>query len=84
MEITKVTKKVYKVSNAVTRPFMKFGRFREVREMYGMKVQRNCFNCNKKFINDDDIYLVATTGGNKLLCGKCNDIALNDLKEKGD
>lgn len=84
MEITKVIKKNYRVLDVVERVFMKFKMFKEVREKCGMKVPRTCFNCNKKFMDDDDMFLAITTGGNKFLCGQCYNIALNDLKEKGD
>lgn len=84
MNIIKVTKKTYKVIDAIKKPFMNFKKFREIRENHNMKVEKTCFNCHKKFMDDDDIYLVITSGGNKLLCGKCNDIVLKDLEEKGE
>lgn len=84
MDIIKVIKKTYKVLDATKEPFMNFKKFREIRENHNMKVEKTCFNCRKKFMDDDDIYLVITSGGNKFLCGRCNDIAVNDLKEKED
>ena len=84
MEVVKVTKKAYKVLNAVNKPFLKFGQFRKSRESIGLSVQRLCFNCNHKFKDDDDVYLVMLKGTlNKLFCKSCNDKALADLQEGG-
>lgn len=84
MEVIKITKKTYKVLHAVNKPFLKFGQFRKARESIGLSVQRLCFNCNHKFKEDDDVYLVMFKGtGNKLFCKECNDKALNDLKKGG-
>ena len=80
MEVIKITKKTYKVLNAVDKPFLKFGQFRKSRESIGLSVQRCCFNCNHKFKDDDDVYLVMLKGTlNKLFCKECNDKALKDL-----
>ena len=78
MEIIKTTKKVYKVLDITREPFMKFETFREAREHIGFSVQRTCFNCHKKFIDADNIYLAITTGGNKLLCEEC----ANEIKKE--
>lgn len=84
MKITKITKREYEVLHAVNKPFLKFGAFRNTREQLGLSVERCCFNCNHKFNDDDDIYLVIVKGThNRLLCKKCNDKALNDLKKGG-
>lgn len=79
MEIIKITKKVYKVLDITREPFMKFETFRGAREHIGFSVQRTCFNCHKKFIDADNIYLAITTGGNKLLCEECAKLAIKDL-----
>lgn len=84
MEIVKVTTKRYKVVSAAEKPFMGFKFYREGREKWGQSVQRTCFNCNRKFKDEDDIYLVILKGTyNHLLCKECNDIALADLKKEG-
>ena len=84
MEVVKITRKVYKCLNVTDKPFTKFGKFREIRESLGLKVQRCCFNCGHKFKDDDDVYLVMLKGTlNKLFCKNCNDKALNDLKKGG-
>lgn len=84
MEVIKVTKKIYKVLQVAEKPFLKFGQFRATRERIGLSVQRYCFNCNRKFKDDDDIYLVMLKGTlNKLFCKECHDKALNDLNKKG-
>lgn len=85
MEVIKITRKTYRVLHAVEKPFLKFGQFRKVRESIGLSVHRYCFNCNHKFKEDDDVYLVMLKGTlNKLFCKKCNDKALNDLKKGGN
>ena len=84
MEIVKTTKKVYKVLDITREPFMKFETFRMAREHIGLSVQRACFNCHKKFIDADNIYLAGTTGGNKLLCEECTKLAIKDLDLDSD
>ena len=79
MEITKVTKKVYKVLNVTRKPYLKFGLFKESRLKYNLSVQKTCFNCNKKFHDEDDTYLAMTNKGNKLLCEECAKIAIADI-----
>lgn len=84
MIITKTITHRYEVIDVSAKPFMKFGVFRETREKYRMKVERTCFCCNRKFKDDDDIYLVMLKGTlNRLFCKSCNDKALNDLKKGG-
>lgn len=63
-------------------PFTKFETFRRVREHIGLSVPKTCFNCNKEFIDTDNIYLAITTGGNKLLCEECGKLAIKDLDSK--
>ena len=83
MEVVKITRKSYKCLNVTDKPFTKFGKFREIRERLGMKVQRCCFNCNHKFTDDDDMYLAMFKGTlNHSLCKKCRDIAMNDLRKE--
>ena len=83
MEVVKITRKVYKCLNVTDKPFTKFGKFREIRESRGMKVQRCCFNCNHKFTDDDDMYLAMFKGTlNHFLCKNCRDIAMNDLRKE--
>lgn len=74
----------YEVLQAGKKPFMKFGFFRNVRESHNMRVQKTCFNCGHKFSDNEDVFLVIVKGHeNPLLCEKCNDIALTDLKKGG-
>lgn len=83
MEVVKITRKVYKCLNVTDKPFIKFSKFREIRERLGLKVQRCCFNCNHKFADDDDIYLAMFKGTlNHFLCKNCRDIAMNDLRKE--
>nr|DAI43723.1 MAG TPA: DNA REPAIR HELICASE RAD25, SSL2, PRE-INITIATION COMPLEX, RNA POLYMERASE.0A [Caudoviricetes sp.] len=83
MEVIKIIKKTYKVVYAVDKPFLKFGQFRATREYLGLSVQRNCFNCGRKFKDEDDIYLIILKGTlNKFFCQECNDKALSDLKKE--
>lgn len=83
MEIKKITTRTYVVSNAVNHPFMKFGRFRQVRETYGLKVQKTCFCCGHKFTDDEDTFLVAFTNThNRLFCKDCNNKALIDINKQ--
>lgn len=82
MEVIKIIKNVYQVTQASEKPFMKFGTFRETRERLGLSVERRCFRCGHKFKDDEDIYLVMLKGTlNKFFCKECNDKALKDLKE---
>lgn len=83
MEVIKITKKTYEVLDAVDKPFLKFGQIRKSRESIGLPVQRLCFNCNHKFKEEDDVYLVMLKGTpNKLFCKECNDKALADLRKE--
>lgn len=85
MKVIKVTKRTYEVLDAANKPFLKFGQFRTTRERIGLSVQRCCFNCNHKFKDDDDVYLVILKGTlNKLFCKSCNDKALNELNKGGE
>lgn len=82
MEVIKIIKNAYQVTQASEKPFMKFGTFRETRERLGLSVERRCFRCGHKFKDDEDIYLVMLKGTlNKIFCKECNDKALEDLKE---
>ena len=82
MIVEKKTVRRYEVLNAVEKPFLKFGQFRKTRESIGLPVPRFCFNCNHKFKDDEDVYLVMLKGTlNKLFCKECNDKALKDLKK---
>lgn len=84
MEVVKITKRTYRVLQAVDKPFLKFGAFRKVREeRLGLSLDRCCFNCGRKFKEDDDIYLVMLKGThNRLFCKECNDKALDDLERR--
>lgn len=83
MEVIKITKKTYKVLHVVDKPFLKFWQFRKSKESIGRTVQRRCFNCNHKFEDDDNVYLVMLKGTlNKLFCKECNDKALADLRKE--
>ena len=84
MEVVKVTTKRYKVVDAASSPFISFGKFRDSRKRIGLSVERKCFNCNHKFEDNEDIYLVMLEGThNRLFCKKCNDLALLDLPNHG-
>lgn len=83
MEVVKITRKVYKVIQATSRPFAKFGAFRKVRESIGLSYDKSCFNCGYKFKDEDDFYLVMLTNThNRLFCKECNDKALLDLSKE--
>lgn len=82
MEVVKITKRVYKCLSVAEKP-LKFGNFREVRERFGLKVQRCCFSCNHKFADDEYIYLTMFKGTlNHFLCKDCRDKALSDLRKE--
>ena len=79
MIVEKKTIRRYEVLQVTSKPFWKFGAFRKTRERIGLSVQRCCFNCNHKFKDDDDVYLVMLKGTlNKLFCKECNDKALKE------
>ena len=73
MELVKVTRKHYKILQVPEEPFMNYGKFREIRERLGLKVQRTCFKCERKFKDSEDAFLIFTNKGNKLVCDKCHD-----------
>lgn len=82
MIVEKKTIRRYEVLHATSKPFLKFEQFREVRERLGLSVERCCFNCGRKFKDDDYIYLVMLKGThNRLFCKECNDKALKDLAQ---
>lgn len=83
MIVEKKTIRRYEILHATSKPFSKFGQFRKVREeRLGLSVERRCFNCGRKFKDDDDIYLVMIKGTrNRLFCKECNDKALKDLAQ---
>lgn len=82
MEVVKITKRTYKCLS-VAESHLKFGKFREIRERLGLKVQRRCFNCGHRFAEDEDIYLAMFKGTlNHFLCKNCKDKALNDLRKE--
>ena len=81
MEIKKTIIKVYKVLDVTKKPFLKYGLYRESRERHKFSVEKSCFNCGKKFQDEDETYLAITTKGNKILCEKCAKIALDDLNK---
>ena len=83
MEVVKIIKKVYKVIQATSRPFAKFGRFKKVRESIGLSCEKSCFNCGHKFKEEEDVYLVMLTNThNRFFCKECNDKALLDLSKE--
>lgn len=84
MEVIKIIKNAYQVTQASEKPFMKFGTFREARERLGLSVERRCFRCGHKFKDDEDVYLILFRGTlNHLFCNNCNEQALNDLRKGG-
>lgn len=83
MEITKITKRTYIVSQVIEKPFMKFGVFRQSREKLGLNVEKTCFCCGHKFFDDEDVFLAFFKNThNRLLCENCNQKALIELKLK--
>ena len=83
MIVEKKTIRRYEVLHAVEKPFLKFWQFRKSRESIGFPVQRCCFNCGRKFKDDDDVYLVMLKGThNRFFCKDCNNKALKDLSNK--
>lgn len=82
MIITKTITHRYEVLDVSEKPFMKFGLLRKTREMYGLKVERTCFNCGHKFKDDENTYLaIIKDTTNKLLCEECNKKALHDINK---
>lgn len=85
MEVVKVITKRYKVVSAVNKPFMRFGIYRHSRQDIGLSFEDKCFNCDHKFDNEENVYLVILKGTlNHLFCKKCNDMALLDLQKGGE
>ena len=82
MEITKTITKHYKIFQVAEKPFTKYGRYREVRESHGMSCQKTCFNCGRKFTDDEDFFLICATGGNRLVCEECNHKLLEEFKKE--
>lgn len=83
MKVIKITIREYEILHVTEKPFMKFGAFKEIRNRLNLSVESRCFNCDKRFQDDEDIYLSMVKGmPNRLLCKRCHDIALNDQKNK--
>ena len=82
MEVVKITKRTYKCLSVANHSW-KFGKFREIREHLGLKVQRRCFNCEHKFSDVEDIYLAMFKGTlNHFLCKDCMENAKSDLEKE--
>lgn len=82
MEVKKTVTRTYIVSQVHDRSFMKFGTFRKTREKLGLKVERTCFCCGRKFMDEEDTFLVFFKNtANRLFCKECNDKALSEIKE---
>lgn len=74
MEVKVTVTRIYVVSQAMDRPFMKFGIFQQPRENLGLHVERKCFNCGHKFTDDEDTFLVLFKNThNRLFCRECNE-----------
>lgn len=83
MEVVKITRKVYKVVQATSRPFAKFGNFRKFKESRGLSCEKSCFNCGYKFKEEDDVYVVRLKNTHsRFFCKECNDQALLDLSKE--
>lgn len=60
----------------IKRDFMLHGFYRGVREKRGMKINRSCWWCKEKFVDDQMMALAGIKGtGNKLICHPCADKA---------
>ena len=75
MNITKKYSKTYKVIKVIaSEPFMKFGKFIEIRKMRGISTAKwkKCFACNHSFTEDEDVYMgTVSQKGNIFFCKSC-------------
>ena len=82
MHINKVTKKSYRVLQAVPRIMWIYKDFVRTRQRVGMTSTKTCFMCGHKFKDDDNLHLIITDHGNKIVCEKCNNEVLRRLNNE--
>lgn len=73
-----ITKTNYKYEY-ITTEFIKYDKYKKVREMNNMDVQQECFCCEVPF--EDDEHLSLLSNGNQLntlCCEKCSNKLIND------
>ena len=76
MQIVKIKKETYTVTNVSPKPFFTWRRFKEVRESRNLNTSRyaKCFNCEHSFDLDESFYVAAITKvGNRAFCKACAD-----------
>lgn len=77
-----VTKKYYTLVDVFPTCFpLNFTKLSESREKLGLKVQKTCFNCKRKFSDDERLYVGVFNNhaGNKFLCEECWKTAMREL-----
>lgn len=78
MIITKTTTKKHEVRHIACN-FMLYGTYRKAREKYRLSIQKTCFQCNKKFADEDMVHLVfIVKGKNQFFCDACKLQAINE------
>lgn len=74
LRITKVKTTHYDILDIPVQPFMSYSKFSDTRTKLGLKVEGTCFRCERPFDKEtDDLYLIFTNKGNRLICKECHD-----------
>ena len=88
MNITKKYSSSHEVIHAIaSKPFMKFGKFMEVRRRNGQTTAswERCFACNHDFTEDEDVYFgTVAKKGNIFFCKSCADKYNTEKKAEGN
>ena len=84
MEVTETKVTKINIQCAGEEPFFNFGKFIKIRCDLGMHTDNmhHCLVCGRKFKDDENIYLVITDHGNRLVCKECNKKILETLKKE--
>lgn len=88
MFITKKSTNSYEIIHAIaSKPFMKFGKFIEVRRRRDMSTAMwdKCFGCDHGFADDEDVYVgTVTKKGNIFFCKSCVEKYNTEKKIEGE
>lgn len=67
-----ITTKHY-IFRGITTEFMTYERYRKARAMANMSIQKECFICEKEFVDEENLGLLFNGNRtNKLCCEKCS------------
>ena len=61
--------------------FLKYGLYRDIMKKLNKKLVNNCYWCDKKFSDDDQLHAVISTKGDHIFCSKCAELLDNNTAE---